>query len=851
MSLAGWDASQKIVLKISAAEIGSNLTDFPLLVNLSSSSGKNGYDCADVFSKLGSNSKKIAIENGDTGNQCYVEIELWDNANSKAVLHVKVPSVYAASDTILNLYYDETQADNATYVGNTGDTAAQNVWDSGFAAVYHMAQDPSGSAPQILDSTANANHGTENGSMTSGDLIAGNVGRGIDFDGADDWIDCGTDTSLDVGDGPFTAEVQFETDTSGAWQALVAKRSSNETALFSHRVSSGDVQSFYTKNTGGTGESTDETETIATATQYTIVAVRDDSQQILYRDGQQKTIETYGNSGTVTDTSAGLVIGRKADDTSADYFDGRLYEVRLSSVARSADWIAATNKTLQDNLLRLSASIKILSLFVQPYSLPPYIVNNFYSQPYDLTDVVRNFFVQLYGLRMVALWTQQYGNAPVVRAVMDQYYGDAAKILQVFEQPYRSAYQVRSVNEQPYSLPAALVKIFEQRYSITADQVRAVYDQLYAVKGVDAVRRAWVQPWLIVDGGLAMRQYIVTATVGGQEISIVHADIETGRDQYAMSCELQLAGQADYLACRIMSELVVAIDGETFRFFVESKFRNRRHGQVTYTIHGLSPAAKLDAPYAEPWTGDLTGMASAIADQVAGGLITIDWQTVDWFIPADTLLAGDATPIQIIRQLAEAAGAILQSQPDGSLTIEPLYPTQVPDWDSVTPDYTLSDALDFFSTNEDFDHRPGYNLYSISDQAESLDTVRIEEETVSATEKIIRVYQTPWQDDFYLDNTGGAWVIIEPLGIEQKEIEDELVEFVGGEGHSQYPIYGASAMSWLQEPLGTVTVAEDGRLTASVGGESLLRISYHTKCRKYRAIDHQVEPVQIVARVVA
>jgi hypothetical protein len=40
-----------------------------------------------------------------------------------------------------------------------------------------MAEDPSGTAPQVIDSTSNSNDGTSAGSMTSGDLVDGEIGK--------------------------------------------------------------------------------------------------------------------------------------------------------------------------------------------------------------------------------------------------------------------------------------------------------------------------------------------------------------------------------------------------------------------------------------------------------------------------------------------------------------------------------------------------------------------------------------------------------------------------------------------------------------------------------------------------
>ncbi|CAB1057145.1 hypothetical protein D1BOALGB6SA_1884, partial [Olavius sp. associated proteobacterium Delta 1] len=79
---------------------------------------------------------KFRVEDS-LGVQCYVEKELWDYANRVVILHVKVPLVNSAIDTVLKLIYDETMVDNDDYVGDTGDTPAQSVWDDDFVLVMH------------------------------------------------------------------------------------------------------------------------------------------------------------------------------------------------------------------------------------------------------------------------------------------------------------------------------------------------------------------------------------------------------------------------------------------------------------------------------------------------------------------------------------------------------------------------------------------------------------------------------------------------------------------------------------------------------------------------------------------
>lgn len=194
--------ANRIELTIDNTKVDTaNLTDFPVMVKLSTASGIGDVDVSAVFDELTSdaNRKKIAVTSSDGTTQLYCEIEKWDDANETAWLHVKVPSVAYDADTVLYLYYDSAQADNTTYVGDTTDAVTHNVWDANFAAVYHMAQDPNGDVTDaIKDSTSNGNDGTPHGTMATADLVDGKVGKAIEFDGSDDGINFGNDSSLDI-----------------------------------------------------------------------------------------------------------------------------------------------------------------------------------------------------------------------------------------------------------------------------------------------------------------------------------------------------------------------------------------------------------------------------------------------------------------------------------------------------------------------------------------------------------------------------------------------------------------------------------------------------------------------------
>ena len=139
--LAGWNSLQKILFYTDKTKIDDDLVDFPVPLYLAAV-GSGDIDWTEVFTDLGANSKKIAVTTDDGETECYVEIEKWDDGSNEANLWIKIPNVSSLENTALYLYYDSAHSDNTTYVGDTGDVAAQNVWDSNFKAVYHMAQDP-------------------------------------------------------------------------------------------------------------------------------------------------------------------------------------------------------------------------------------------------------------------------------------------------------------------------------------------------------------------------------------------------------------------------------------------------------------------------------------------------------------------------------------------------------------------------------------------------------------------------------------------------------------------------------------------------------------------------------------
>lgn len=326
--LSGWNKRVKII--IGPANIDEDLTDFPVLLYLSSSSGTNNKDVVCVFNEIGANRKKIAVTTSDGTTQCYVEIERWDEVAEKAWLWVKIPSISSVVDTILYLYYDSLQADNATYVGDPTSAAAQNVWDADFVAVYHFYE-TTGTA--IHDSTSNSLHGTKTAQCTLGST--GVVGKCVDNDPSTGSID--GDGNLPATYSTWTVEAWAQLDATPGWGDLWAD--STGTEMYPAQIWDAGQYGAYSSSQLRTTSTFPED---GTTWNYCVTKC-DGVDTFVFWDGDQENTNgenrTIGGSWAIGDRTA-----------SGEEADGRIDEVRISKIARPNHWIKATYNTVKDNV---------------------------------------------------------------------------------------------------------------------------------------------------------------------------------------------------------------------------------------------------------------------------------------------------------------------------------------------------------------------------------------------------------------------------------------------------------------------------------------------------------------------
>ena len=260
------------------------------------------------------------------------EVVSCDTTAETGQIWVRVPHVYSGQTVACHIYADGVSSEPAADAA----FGAESVWANGYG-VWHMEQDPSGSAPQISDSTANGYHGTSAGTMTSGDLIAaGKIGAAIAFDGADDYISIGGFNLSDAGLARTGAiSVWYYAEGDNAICDMMSDYSTLLGASLRHRAD-GQLEFYMYPNN----------RRIATATGvasndawHQLIGVFATTELRLYFDGAAVGTPV-AISEDVGDPPVTMKFGGRGDLTASSWFDGMLAEVRVWKTIPSADLIA-------------------------------------------------------------------------------------------------------------------------------------------------------------------------------------------------------------------------------------------------------------------------------------------------------------------------------------------------------------------------------------------------------------------------------------------------------------------------------------------------------------------------------
>ena len=172
-------------------------------------------------------------------------------------------------------------------------------------------------------------------------------------------------------------------------------------------------------------------------------------------------------------------------------------------------------------------------------------------------------------------------------------------------------------------------------------------------------------------------------------------------------------------------DIKVTINGWDWVFMVTRYDTERSFNNEQYRISGESRTRLLAAPYApsrtKTETNDIAAVQAAEAELTNTGFTlnwdsTETWATPDWIIPGGTFSYVEQTPMQVIAQIANTAGAVVIPLADSdALALQPRYKISPWNWlEDTTPiDHAIPESM-VLSMSVEWRPEPEYNAVYVS-----------------------------------------------------------------------------------------------------------------------------------------
>jgi len=306
-------------ITINHSKVAANLTDFPVVISLTDT---------DLRDKAQSNGADIRFTSSDGTTRLAHEIEKYNSSTGALVAHVGIPSLSASSDTVIYMYYGNAAASNQQN--------ATGVWDSHFVMVQHFKE----TSGTHYDSTSKGNNGTPYGGVTQG--TAGRINGADSFDGVDDFVKVPTSPSLDI-TGPITITAIINLTNVTADQKISSRQTVNDgyklgaytNSKMEFEIRHGGTVTLNRFEAGGTN--------LTIGTTYFVGGWWNGTTLQSYVNGQFERPVSLNDSPT--SNPANLYIGAEFNLNEAWFWHGMIDELRVSDIARSAEWLSTCYNT--------------------------------------------------------------------------------------------------------------------------------------------------------------------------------------------------------------------------------------------------------------------------------------------------------------------------------------------------------------------------------------------------------------------------------------------------------------------------------------------------------------------------
>ncbi|HTA45567.1 MAG TPA: choice-of-anchor D domain-containing protein [Bryobacteraceae bacterium] len=339
--------SYEATFTVAAGQVPSVQTNFPALISgtfadfaTAANGGRISNTCAQT---AGNNAIAVPCDLIFTSDAAGTkllnwEFETWTAATGAMTVWVNVPNL--GNGTVIYAWYGQPSV-------ATLHTTPSATWNGNFMAVYHLKENPAGSAPQLNDSTVNANQATMNGAVQSTQQQPGEISGSVNFEG-NTWASIAN-----------PANFSFErTDSFSLSGWFNAPPNSSGTLLSKFQIGgagwaliqySGSTSSVFALGLFGSGQGTyalASTPAVTIGAWHYLVATYSGTGSVagmkIYVDGVQQPLSTVGDNlaTSIVNPYTPVINGRNGPyQMSKDSME----EIRISNkrVVFSPDWVTA------------------------------------------------------------------------------------------------------------------------------------------------------------------------------------------------------------------------------------------------------------------------------------------------------------------------------------------------------------------------------------------------------------------------------------------------------------------------------------------------------------------------------
>lgn len=293
--IAGYDYYKPLV--ITSGQVQGTNANFPVLIS---------YTDTDLIGKTQADGDDIVFATSATSTTILNhELESFNSTTGAITAWVQVPTVSTAGETIFMFYGNNAAIDQST----------SSVWDSNYQLVMHM--DDLTNASQVSQAI------TDNGTSAA----TGQIGGGRDFErDQSDFVTIADNSSLDI-TGQITISFWYRQESTASPDFVTKGQNASYEA-----TSRNGVRIRFNKN-GSNGPTAPNGTNLPTNQWAYLTFVQTSTGRIVYQNAT--SVASDGNTTAFATNNDALQISR-----SNDAVDGIMDEVRISNIARSANWIA-------------------------------------------------------------------------------------------------------------------------------------------------------------------------------------------------------------------------------------------------------------------------------------------------------------------------------------------------------------------------------------------------------------------------------------------------------------------------------------------------------------------------------